>query len=69
MSPIFQFINSHGIETLVAAYLLSAVLSGMPPLPKDASYWAQWAYHTSQILRGNLAQYLKQGPPPAGGSE
>jgi len=69
MSPLLHFINTHGIETLTAAYILSAVLSGMPPLPKNASYFAQWAYHASQILRGSLAQYLKQPTPPAGSGE
>ena len=60
MSPLLHLIQTHGIDTLGVAYILSAILSGMPALPPNAGYGAQWAYHTCQILRGNLAQYLKQ---------
>lgn len=57
-----HFINAHGALDLAVAYLLSALLSGLTavPLPTGAGYWAQVGYHVASVLRGNLAQYLKQ---------
>lgn len=64
MSPLLHFVNSHGVECLAGAYVASAILSAMPPLPPNAKFLATWAYHVAQILRGSLAQYLKR---PGGG--
>lgn len=62
---ITHFINTHGVESLVIAYILSAILSGLTstPLPPNAGYWAQSFYHIASILKGNLAQYMKSAPP------
>lgn len=64
MNGFEHFIQHHGAIDIVACYLLSAILSGMPALPPTATWGQQWAYHVCQILRANLAQYLSAPPKP-----
>lgn len=44
------------LEVLVAYWLFSAVVSGMPDPPAD-SFWYKWAYATLHTFAGNLKQF------------
>jgi hypothetical protein len=51
-----HFVNSHGVETIIAFYVFTCIVGGMPPLPADAGYWAKWGFAILHALAGNLKQ-------------
>lgn len=53
-----NFINSHGFESLIAYYVFSAFVSGMPE-PTSASGTAyRWAYQSLHVLTGDLSAMI-----------
>jgi hypothetical protein len=57
-----DWINSHGMILLAGAYILSLIISGMPPLPTGAGFYRTWAYNALQILGASADKIVKHGP-------
>ena len=51
---MLHWVETHGIECIIAYYILISVLGTMPPLPDNASYWKQWAYTAAHAFCGNM---------------
>jgi len=50
-----NFLNSHGLALMLGYYVFSAVVSGMPEPPSDATLAYIWAYHSAHALAGDLS--------------
>jgi len=55
---MIHWVNSHGIEVIIAYMVFAAVAGSMPPLPENANYWARWAYGATHALAMNLRQAM-----------
>lgn len=44
MSDLVAWINSHGVETIIAYLAFATLVGSMPPLPDGAGYWSRWGY-------------------------
>jgi hypothetical protein len=53
---MLHFINHHGIEFLLIGWVYSALASTIPPLPKDAGFWATWGYGFVHVTSANLSK-------------
>jgi len=57
MGSVMQFLQSHTtIVSLVAYYIFSAVVGGMPAPTAQSSTTYQWAFATFNILASNIAR-------------
>ncbi len=41
---MIHFIETHGFEVVISYYVFASIISTMPPLPSNASYWSSWGY-------------------------
>ncbi len=41
---MIHFIETHGVEVVIAYFAYASIVSTMPPLPAGSSYWANWVY-------------------------
>lgn len=57
-----HWIEAHGFECLVAAFLFSGATSVMPPLPMGQGWWATWFYNILQLFGANLGNLVKHVP-------
>lgn len=57
-----NWIETHGFEALIFAYLYSLCTSAMPPMPISWNWWATWMYNIAQITGANLQNLVKNVP-------
>jgi len=55
---MFNFIQAHGADALIAFYIFSAFVSSMPDPPPNASLAYTWLYGALHALSGDLSQYI-----------
>lgn len=53
---IVSFVNTHGIEVLLAYFVFSALVSGMPAPKPTASTGYVWLYNSLHALSGDLRE-------------
>lgn len=56
---MIHLIETHGIECLIAYYLIIAVLGTMPPLPDNAGYYRRWLFAMAHAFCGNIQTMAK----------
>ena len=56
---MLEWINSNGIEVILAYLAFAAIVGSMPPLPDNSSYWARWAYAALHGLAMNFRSALE----------
>lgn len=60
---LIQFYMAHKTEILLyAAYVFSAVMSTMPPLPESTPYFLRWIHDALQVLAANPNKAKLQQP-------
>lgn len=57
-----HWIEAHGFECLVAAFIFSGATSVMPPLPMGKGWWTTWFYNIAQLMGANLNNLVKHVP-------
>lgn len=57
-----HWIEAHGFECLVAAFIFSGATSVMPPLPMGKGWWTTWFYNIAQLAGANLGNLVKHVP-------
>lgn len=64
-----KWIEVHGIECLIIAYIFSLCASVMPPMPPSSDrqfswryWWATWLYNVVQVFGANLGNLVKHSP-------
>lgn len=50
-------------QIVAAYYLLSAVMSTMPPVPENAPYIVRWMHDFAQVLGANLNKVGQRANP------
>ena len=60
-----HWIESHGFEMLIFAFMFSGVTSVMPPLPVGQGWWTTWFYNIFQLFGANLGNLVKHTPAGA----
>ncbi|MGH7184512.1 MAG: hypothetical protein ACREJN_21410 [Nitrospiraceae bacterium] len=50
------WIETHGIETLIIYYVVSSLISTMPPVADNSSYWIRWFYGFMHALAADWKQ-------------
>lgn len=53
-----NWVEHHGLETLVIYYVFAAVTGGMPTPADTASLAYRWLFSTFSILNGSLARLV-----------
>lgn len=53
-----NFLQTHGLDALLAYFIFSAIVSGMPEPDATAGVGYRWAYHSLHILAGDLSQMI-----------
>lgn len=59
---MLNWINTHGIEAIFIAFVFASVISAIPPLPPNASWWATWLYKILQVLGASLDKAVNSTP-------
>lgn len=59
------WIETHGFECLVFAFVFSGITSVMPPLPVGQGWWSTWFYNIFQLFGANLGNLVKHTPAGA----
>ena len=57
-----SWVETHGLECLVIAYIFSSCTSVMPPMPVNLNWWATWLYNITQLLGANAGNLVKASP-------
>lgn len=65
---MIEWINSHGMETILTYLVFTALVGSMPPLPNDAGYFQKWIYAALHALAMNFrtALNIAKLPMPEG---
>ena len=58
-----SWIQSHGVDALVAFYFFSAFVSGMPEPSASSGTAYRWAYGSLHVLAGDLSQLIGSKVP------
>ena len=56
------WINSHGVECIIIAYVFSMITSVMPPMPMYLNWWGTWLYNIAQLLGANAGNLVSHSP-------
>lgn len=56
---MIHLIESHGIEVLIAYYVLISTLGTLPPLPDNATYLQRWAFAAAHTICGNASKVMQ----------
>lgn len=59
---MLNWVNTHGIEALIIAFVFASVISTIPPLPPNTGWWATWLYKTLQLLGASLDKAINSTP-------
>ena len=59
------WIETHGFECLVFAFVFSGITSVMPPLSVGQGWWTTWFYNIFQLFGANLGNLVKHTPAGA----
>lgn len=52
---MLEYLESHGIEFVLAFWVFSAFVSGMPDITAQSGFAYIWAYRSLHTLAGNLS--------------
>lgn len=55
---MIHFLETHGIEVMIAYYLYISAVSSMPPLPDSAGYYRRWAFQFMHMFAGNWEKVM-----------
>lgn len=53
-----NFLQTHGVDALLAYFVFSAIVSGMPEPDATAGIAYRWAYSSLHVLAGDLSQMI-----------
>ena len=56
---MLRYIESHGFEVIVSYFVFASLVSTMPPLPSNSSYWASWGYGLLHALASDWKHVLE----------
>lgn len=59
---MITWVEHHGFECLIAAYIFSVETSLMPPLPIGKGWWLTWLYNSLQVFGANAGSLVKHSP-------
>ncbi len=54
---MISWMDSHAVAVLLAWYVFSAVVSGMPAPTNSSGMGYRWAYRSLHVLAGDLSHY------------
>lgn len=58
MTQILAFVQAHSTTiSLALAWMFSAAMSTMPPLPEQAGFLASWVYKFLQAVAANFSKH------------
>ncbi len=55
---MMNFIQTHGADALLAYFVFSAFVSGMPDPTAGSGVGYRWAYASLHVLAGDLSQFI-----------
>ena len=61
---MLEWINSHGVETIIIWGVFMAIVDSMPALPENASYVKRWIYAFLHIASMNMTTALRLTKAP-----
>lgn len=59
---MFIWIEQHGFEVLLMAYVLSMITNAMPALPIGKGWWIQWGYNVLKVVGANAKDLVDKSP-------
>ena len=63
-----NWIDHNALALMLAWYVFSAVVSGMPAPNGNSSVAYSWAFHSLHILAGDLSRYWLKSSLPGNGA-
>lgn len=51
---MIHYVETHGVEFIIAYMGFAALVSSMPALPDNAGYWSRWIYGFLHLAASNL---------------
>lgn len=55
---MIHYLETHGLEVVAFYMIFSSIVSTMPPLGPDASYWAKWVFGLLHALASDWKQVM-----------
>ncbi len=55
---MLNYIQHHGVEVLIAYYIVISVLGTLPPLPENATYMQRWGFAIANAICGNAMSVM-----------
>ncbi len=61
---MIHYLETHGIEVVIAYFAFASMVSTMPPLPDTSSYWSKWVYGFLHALASDWKQVMAMAKIP-----